>query len=60
MDGLSRQDFSRRHLCNWVSSLAQKVLEHSPDSLYARLFAAMSEFVVKDFEWQQSTIAAES
>ena len=40
----------------WVSSLAERVKQRQPDTLYASLLAAMSEFLVKDFEWQQSTI----
>jgi DMSO reductase family type II enzyme chaperone len=53
---LAQRDFSERHLCNWVSGLAQKVFDQQPDSLYGRLLAVMSEFVVKDFQWQQSTV----
>lgn len=53
---LAQRDFAERHLCNWVSDLAHKVIEQQPDSLYGRLLAAMSEFLVKDFEWQQSTV----
>jgi len=55
---LAQSDFAERHLCNWVSELAEKVLQQQPDALYGRLIAAMSEFLVKDFEWQQSTIGA--
>jgi len=53
---LAQSDFSQRHLCNWVSGLAHKVVEQQPESIYAKLLAAMSEFVVKDFQWQQATI----
>ncbi|MCP4089441.1 MAG: hypothetical protein GY746_06570 [Gammaproteobacteria bacterium] len=53
---LAQKDFSERHLVNWVSGLAEKIIEQQPDSLYGRLVAAMSEFLVKDFEWQSSTI----
>ena len=53
---LAQHDFSERHLVSWVSELAQKVIEQQPDSLYGKLLASMSEFLVKDFEWQLSTI----
>jgi DMSO reductase family type II enzyme chaperone len=55
---LAQSDFSERHLCNWVSGLAQKIIEQQPDALYGKLIAAMSEFLVKDYEWQESTITA--
>jgi DMSO reductase family type II enzyme chaperone len=55
---LAQSDFAERHLCSWVSELAEKILQQQPDVLYGRLFAAMSEFLVKDYEWQQSTIDA--
>jgi DMSO reductase family type II enzyme chaperone len=53
---LAQNDFSERHLVSWVSELAARIIEQQPDSLYGRLIAAMSEFLVKDFEWQASTI----
>ena len=53
---LAQHDFSERHLVNWVSELAQRIVEQQPDALYGRLMVAMSEFLVKDFEWQRSTI----
>lgn len=53
---LAQYDFSERHLVVWVSELAEKVIQQQPDSLYGRLISALSEFVVKDFEWQQRTI----
>jgi DMSO reductase family type II enzyme chaperone len=53
---LAQSDFSERHLVNWVSELAERVLAQQPDSLYGKLLAAMSEFLVKDYEWQASTI----
>jgi DMSO reductase family type II enzyme chaperone len=55
---LAQSDFSERHLVNWVSGLAAKIIEQQPDSIYGRLIAAMSEFLVKDFEWQAGTISA--
>jgi DMSO reductase family type II enzyme chaperone len=53
---LAQSDFAERHLCNWVSGLAQQIIEQQPDALYGQLIAALSEFLVKDFEWQQTTI----
>lgn len=53
---LAQFDFAERHLCNWVPELATKVLEQQPDALYGRLLAALSEFLVKDYEWQAATI----
>jgi len=53
---LAQSDFAERHLCNWVSELAEKAIEQQPDGIYPRLLVALSEFVVKDYEWQASTI----
>jgi DMSO reductase family type II enzyme chaperone len=53
---LAQSDFSERHLVNWVSELAAKIIEQQPDALYGNLVAMLSEFLVKDFEWQQGTI----
>jgi len=59
-DALSAQlaqiDFAERHLVSWVSELAAKIIELQPDAFYGKLIAVMSEFLVKDFEWQQGTI----
>lgn len=53
---LAQFDFAERHLCNWVSSLADKALRQQPDGIYPRLLVALSEFVVRDYEWQAGTI----
>ena len=53
---LAQHDFSERHLVNWVSELAERIIKKQPDALYGKLIAAMSEFLVKDFQWQASTI----
>jgi len=53
---LAQHDFAERHLVSWVSELAEKVTKQQPDALYGKLLAAMSEFLVKDFEWQVTTI----
>lgn len=54
---LAQRDFAERHLCNWVSDLAYRAAQNSADSLYPRLLAALSQYVVKDFEWQAATIS---
>jgi DMSO reductase family type II enzyme chaperone len=52
---LAQSDFAERHLCNWVSELAEKAARQS-DGIYPRVLAALTQFVVKDFEWQAGTI----
>lgn len=52
---LAQSDFSERHLCNWISELAEKAATQS-DGIYPRLLAVLTQFVVKDFEWQAGTI----
>ncbi len=52
---LAQSDFSERHLCNWISALAEKAATQS-DGIYPRLLAVLTQFVVKDFEWQAGTI----
>jgi len=53
---LAQFDFAERHLCSWVPELATRVLKQSPQAIYGRLLAALSEFLVKDYEWQAATI----
>jgi DMSO reductase family type II enzyme chaperone len=53
---LAQFDFAERHLCDWVPELATKVLQQNADGLYGRLLGALSEFLVKDYEWQAATI----
>lgn len=57
---LAQSDFSERHLVNWVSELAERVKKQQSGSLYASLLAAMSQFLVKDFEWQATTIESKA
>lgn len=57
---LAQHDFSERHLVNWVPELAARVGAQQPGALYARILAAMSEFLSSDFAWQQSTIVSVS
>ena len=52
---LAQVDFAERHLVNWVSELAAKVIDQQPQAMYGQLLTALSEFLVKDFQWQQST-----
>jgi len=53
---LGQSDFAQRHLCNWVPDLAAKVLDMNSASVYGGLLAALSEFLVADFDWQAQTI----
>lgn len=59
-DALSYQlgqfDFSDRHLFNWLPGLTRNVEATSPGSLYSRVVAAVSDFVVRDHSWQAGTI----
>jgi DMSO reductase family type II enzyme chaperone len=53
---LAQADFAERHLANWVPQLAQAVERLAPGSLYARVLAALRDFVAQDLAWQGSTI----
>jgi DMSO reductase family type II enzyme chaperone len=55
---LAQADFSGRHLAAWVPRLAANVDELAAGSLYARVIAAVRDFIVADLEWQMGTIAA--
>lgn len=57
---LAQADFAGRHLLSWVPRFAAQVADHSPDSLYARVVAALHDFIAEDFAWQTSTISAGS
>jgi len=52
---LAQADFSGRHL-GWVPKLATNVAGLAADSLYARVVAAVRDFVAADHEWQLATI----
>lgn len=52
---LAQADFSARHL-GWVPKLAANVDELAAGSLYARVVAAVRDFVAADQEWQAATI----
>lgn len=54
---LAQADFSGRHLVAWLPQLAQNVDKIAAGSLYARVVAAVREFVVADNDWQLATIA---
>lgn len=53
---LAQADFTGRHLANWVSQLAGSVAKLAPGSFYARVLAALDEFIARDAEWQATTI----
>jgi len=53
---LAQADFSRRHLAGWVPQLAANVDKLAAGSLYARVVAAVRDFVAVDTDWQMSTI----
>ncbi len=53
---LAQADFSERHLVGWVPQLAANVDALAAGSLYARVVAALRDFVVADHEWQMATI----
>jgi DMSO reductase family type II enzyme chaperone len=53
---LAQADFSGRHLAGWVPQLAANVDRLAPESLYARIVAAVREFVAADHQWQMGTI----
>jgi DMSO reductase family type II enzyme chaperone len=56
---LAQLDFAERHLVSWVPRFAAQVETHAPGSLYARVVAALREFLVEDFAWQTATIAVD-
>jgi DMSO reductase family type II enzyme chaperone len=53
---LAQLDFCERHLVSWVPALGAAVREFVPESLYARVLAGVTEFVLADHRWQTSTI----
>jgi DMSO reductase family type II enzyme chaperone len=53
---LAQADFSGRHLAGWVPQLATNVDRLASGSLYARVAAAVRDFVTADQEWQMGTI----
>ncbi len=54
---LAQVDFTTRHLVSWVPRFADGVAELAPDSLYARVVAALRDFIEEDFAWQTATIS---
>jgi DMSO reductase family type II enzyme chaperone len=54
---LAQADFSGRHLAGWVPQLAANVDQLAAGSLYARVVAAVRDFVAADHEWQTATIS---
>ena len=53
---LAQADFSERHLCRWVPSLAASVESNAPGSLFSRIVAEMHAFTRADYDWQCTTI----
>lgn len=49
-------DFAERHLVRWVPDFATKVQTLAGDSVYARVVAALSQFILADYDWQSGTI----
>ena len=54
---LAQVDFAERHLLRWVPRFAADVEKHASGSLYARVVAALRDFLEEDFAWQAATIA---
>lgn len=53
---LAQADFAARHLATWVPQFAAGVDRIAAGSLYARVVAAVRNFILADLDWQQSTI----
>ncbi len=53
---LAQADFSGRHLASWVPQLSANVDKLAAGSLYARVVAAVRDFVAADQDWQLATI----
>ena len=53
---LAQADFARRHLVNWLPPFAANVEKVAGGTLYARVVAAIRDFVVADLDWQRGTI----
>ncbi|MFZ1625825.1 MAG: molecular chaperone TorD family protein [Gammaproteobacteria bacterium] len=57
---LAQVDFVERHLVRWVPRFSAEVEKHASGSLYARVVAALRDFIEEDFAWQSATIALDS
>jgi DMSO reductase family type II enzyme chaperone len=55
---LAQLDFAERHLVSWVPRFAAQVGQHAPGSLYARIVAALRDFIEEDFAWQKATVSS--
>jgi len=55
---LAQLDFAERHLLSWVPGLAGQVERHAPGSLYARVVAALRDFIEEDLAWQRATVSS--
>lgn len=54
---LAQADFAERHLVRWVPAFAGAVAKASADGIYAGVTAALSDFILADFQWQSGTIS---
>lgn len=55
---LAQVDFAERHLVRWVPDLAAQTAKATDDGLYRRVMAALSDFILADYDWQLGTISA--
>lgn len=53
---LAQLDFTERHLLRWVPTLVSGTHAHGAGSVYARVVAALDDFIRADHAWQQATI----
>jgi len=53
---LAQADFSARHLVSWVPDLSRMVHSVAAGTLFAEVTTALSDFVVADLQWQNTTI----
>lgn len=53
---LAQADFTARHLVRWVPQLHAAVAQLEPACVYARVLAALEEFLSRDLAWQNATI----
>jgi DMSO reductase family type II enzyme chaperone len=53
---LAQADFAERHLANWVPQLADTVSKLAAHHFYCRVLSLLRDFIVRDLEWQASTM----
>lgn len=54
---LAQVDFTERHLVRWVPGFATLVGKAAGDGIYAGVTAALSEFILADYDWQSGTVS---